>query len=54
MVEMRSTNKILVGKPKVERPLGTPRLRRQDDIKMKLKHIGYEYTDWIHLHQDRM
>jgi hypothetical protein len=43
----------LVGKPEGKRPLGSPRRRREDNIRMDLREIGWEGVDWIHLAQDR-
>ena len=40
-------------KPKVKRPLGRPRCRRKDNIKMDLQEVGYEGMDWIELAQNR-
>jgi hypothetical protein len=45
----RNTRKILVGKPKVERPLERPTRRREDNIKMYLRETRFESVDWIHL-----
>jgi hypothetical protein len=42
-----------VGKPKGKRPLGRPRRRWVDNIKMDLIGIGWDGMDWIHLTQDR-
>jgi hypothetical protein len=50
---MRNVHKILVGKPEGKRPLGRPRRRWKDDIRMNLWEIGWEAVDWIHLAQDR-
>jgi hypothetical protein len=36
-----------------QRPLGRPRSRCEDNIKMDLREIGLEGVDWIHLVQDR-
>ena len=44
---------ILVGKPVGKRPLGTPRRRLEDNIKMDLQGLGREGMDWIDLAQDR-
>jgi hypothetical protein len=43
----------LVGKPEGKRPVGRPRRRWEDNIKMDLKEVGYEGVDWIELAQDR-
>jgi hypothetical protein len=53
MEEIRIAYKILVGKPEGKRPLGKTRRRWEDNIKMDIKEIGWEYVDWIHLAQDR-
>jgi hypothetical protein len=42
-----------VGKPKGKRPLGRPRRRWVDYIKMDLLEIGWGSVDWIGLAQDR-
>jgi hypothetical protein len=47
------TYRILVGKPEGKRPLGRPRRRWVDDIKMHLREIGWDGMDWIDLAQDR-
>jgi hypothetical protein len=39
--------RILVGKPEGKRPLGRPRLRWVDNIKMDLREIGWDGMDWI-------
>jgi hypothetical protein len=43
----------MVGKPEVKRPLGRPRRRWVDNIKMDLGEIGWDGRDWIELAQDR-
>jgi hypothetical protein len=43
----------LVGKSEGKRPLGRPRHRWKDDIRMDLGTIGWEGIDWMHLAQDR-
>jgi hypothetical protein len=43
----------LVGKPEGKRPLGRPRRRWVDNIKMDLREIGWDCMDWIKLAQDR-
>jgi hypothetical protein len=45
--------RILVGKPEGKRPLGRPRRRWVDNIKIDLIEIGWNGTDWIDLAQDR-
>jgi len=44
---------ILARKPEGKRPLGRPKRRREDNIRMDPKEIGWEGVDWIHLAQDR-
>jgi hypothetical protein len=53
MGEKRSMYRLLVGKPKGKRPLGRPRRRWIDNIKMDLLEIGLNVVDWIGLAQDR-
>jgi hypothetical protein len=52
MGEKRSAYRILVGRPEGRRPLGRPRRRWEDNIKMDLQELGWE-MDWIELAQDR-
>jgi hypothetical protein len=51
--EKRTAYRILVGKPEGERPLGRPRRRLVDNIKMDLREIEWDGIDWIDLAQDR-
>jgi len=51
--EKRGIYRILVGKPEGQRPLGRPRHRWEDNIKMDLQEVGCEGMDWIELAQDR-
>jgi hypothetical protein len=53
MVKMRNSYKILVGKPEGKRPLGRPKRRWEDNIKMELKETGFVDVGWIHMAQDR-
>jgi hypothetical protein len=53
MGEKRNAYRILVGKPACKRPLGRPRSRWADDIKMDLREIGWGGLDWIDLAYDR-
>jgi hypothetical protein len=53
MGEKRNVYRLLVGKPEGKRPLGRPRSRWIDDIKMDLIEIGVNVVDWIGLAQDR-
>ena len=43
---------VLVGRPEVTRPLGKPRLRWEDDIKMDVQEVVWGDTDWITLAQN--
>jgi hypothetical protein len=45
MGEKRNAYRILVEKPEVRRPLGRPRCRRVDNIKMDLREIGWDGVD---------
>jgi hypothetical protein len=53
MGEKRNVYRLLVEKPEGKRPLGRPRRRWIDNIKMDLLEIGYCVVDWIGLAQDR-
>jgi hypothetical protein len=53
MGEERNVYKVLVGKPEGKRPLGRPRRRWEDGIRMDLTEIGLVGVDWIRLSQDR-
>ena len=53
MGEERGVYRVLVGKPEGRRPLGRPRLRWVDNIRMDLQEMGCGYMDWIGLVQDR-
>ena len=53
MEEGRGVHKVLMGKPEGKRPLGRPRRRREDNIKMNLQEVGRGCGDWIELAQDR-
>jgi hypothetical protein len=46
-------SRLLVGKPEGKRPLGRPRRRWIDNIKMDLLDTGLSVVDWIGLAQDR-
>jgi hypothetical protein len=52
MGEKSNAYRILVGKPEGKRPLGRPRCRWVDNIKMDLTEIGWGDMDWIDLAQD--
>jgi hypothetical protein len=47
--EMKNAYKILVREPERKRPLGRPRHRQEDNIRMDLREIGQEGVDWMHL-----
>jgi hypothetical protein len=51
--ERRGVCRVLVGIPQGKRPLGIPRCRGKDNIKMDLQEVGWGGTDWIDLAQDR-
>jgi hypothetical protein len=53
MGEWRDVYRVLVGKPKCKRPLGRPRRRWEDNIKMDLQEVGCSCMDWIDVAQDR-
>jgi len=53
MGERRGVSRILVGKPEGKRPLGRPRRRLEDNIKMGLQEVRCRGMDWIELSQDR-
>jgi hypothetical protein len=53
MGEKRNAYRISVGNPKGKRPLGRPRPRWVDNIKMDLRETGWEGMNWIDLAQDR-
>ena len=52
MGEGRGVHRVLVGKPEGKRPLGRPRRKREDNIKMDLREVG-GVGDWMELAQDR-
>ncbi|KAJ4444288.1 hypothetical protein ANN_06080 [Periplaneta americana] len=51
MVESRNAYRVLVRRPEGKRPLGRPRRRWEDNIKMDLRDVGYDDRDWINLAQ---
>ena len=51
--EDRSTFKILTGTPAGKKPLGRPKHRWEDNIRMDLKEIGINTRNWVDLAQDR-
>ena len=52
MGEERGLYMVLVGKPEGRRPLGRPRRRWVDNIRIDLQEVGCGYIDWIELAQD--
>jgi hypothetical protein len=53
MGKVRGVYRVLVGKPEGKRPLGRPRRRWEDNIKMDLQEVVCGGMDWIELAQDR-
>ena len=53
MGEWRGVYRVLVGKPEGRRPLGRPRRRWEDNIRMDLREVGCGCVDWMELAQDR-
>ena len=53
MEKRRGVYRVLVGKPEGKRPLGRPRRRLEDNIKMDLQAVGCGGMDWINLSEDR-
>jgi hypothetical protein len=51
--EKRNACRILVGKPEGKRPLGRPRCKWEDNIKMDLRETGWGGKDWTDLGQDK-
>jgi len=53
MGEEKGVYRFLVGKPEGKRPLGRPRRRCVDNMKIDLQEVGCGYMEWIGLAQDR-
>jgi len=53
MGEKEYVYRVLVGKLQCKRPLGRPRCRWEDNIKVDIQEVGYQDMDWIELAQDR-
>jgi hypothetical protein len=51
--ESRGLYRVLVGEPEGKRPLGRPRRRWKDNIRMDLQEVGCEGVDWCDVAQDR-
>jgi hypothetical protein len=54
MGEGRGVYRVLVGRPEGKRPLGRPKRRWENNIKMDLREIGIDGANWLHLAQDRV
>jgi hypothetical protein len=54
MGEGRGAYRVLVGRPEGKRPLGRPRRKWENNIKMDLREIGIDGANWIRLAQDRV
>jgi hypothetical protein len=53
MGEEKSVYKVVMRKPEGKKPLGKPRRRWEDGIRMNLREIGWGNVEWIQLAQDR-
>jgi hypothetical protein len=53
MGEGRGSYRLLVGRPEGRRPLGRPKLRWEDNIKMDLQEVGCGGMEWIDMAEDR-
>jgi hypothetical protein len=54
MGEGRGVHRVLVGRPEGKRPLGKPRRRWEDNIKVELREMGIDGANWIQLTQNRV
>jgi hypothetical protein len=54
MEKRRDVHRVLVGSPEGKRPLGRPRRRWEDNIKLDLREIGIDEVNWIWLAQDKV
>jgi hypothetical protein len=54
MEEGRGVYRVLIGRSNSNRPLGRPKHRWEDNIKLDLREIGIDGTNWIQLAQDRV
>jgi hypothetical protein len=50
----RGVHRVLIGRSEWRRPLGRPRRKWEDNIKMDLREIGFSGANWIRLAQDRV
>jgi hypothetical protein len=53
MGEDRGVHRVLVGKPEEKKPLGRPKCRWEDNIRIELQEVGEGRGDWMELAQDR-
>ena len=53
MGKSRGRYRVLVGKPEGKRPLGRPRPRWENNIKMDLQEMGCEVMDWVNVAEDK-
>ena len=53
MEQLRNAYRVLVGKPDGKRPLGRPRRRWEDNIRMAFREVGCDPGEWIDLAEDR-
>ena len=53
MGERRGAYSVLLGKPEGKRPLGRPRCRREDNIRMDIQEVGCGGMEWIDLARER-
>jgi hypothetical protein len=53
MEEMRNGHNIFVRKPEGKRPLGSRKLRWEDNIRIDVIEIRWDHVDWLHTTQDR-
>ena len=53
MEERRGVYRVLLGQPEEKRPLGRPRRRWEDNIKLDLQEVECRGMDWIEMAQDR-
>jgi hypothetical protein len=53
MVEKRYTYRVLTDTLEGKRPIGRPRLRWEDNIRMDLRERGWDGMNWMHVAQDR-
>jgi len=52
-IKGRGVHSVLMGKPEGKRPMGRPRRRWEDNIKVDLQEVGGSCGDWMELAQDR-